>query len=200
MTKLLRIATSVEFLLFVSLQRSPSIFKEHSIFKSFGYVSSLPPLEGWIAPYCPGQVVISGTAATSPPGSRSPLNGTINGWSEARLAAKASDQPNQRMRWNPSAHDLSPPHCTPRVAYFPPSLPTINLSICRGESSCLEDLLSHPLVKVFHWQRNTFSCCCIFTVWRFLVRTIWGYTSYLCWFQMSGEDAWLITHIYCHKL
>ena len=49
--------------LLLSLQERPSVFKEHLIFKSFGYMSSVPSLEEWIVPSCLSQVMISGTGS-----------------------------------------------------------------------------------------------------------------------------------------
>lgn len=49
--------------LLLSLQKRPSVLKEHSIFKSFGHVSSVPQLEGWIVPSWLSQVMISGTGS-----------------------------------------------------------------------------------------------------------------------------------------
>lgn len=80
--------------------------------------------------------------ATSVPGSKSPVNGTINSLSKERRVAEGSDQPNQSMRWNPTTQGLHSPGCL-----FLPSLPIINFSIRSGENSCIKDLLSHPLIK-----------------------------------------------------
>lgn len=46
-------------LLLLLLQKRPPVFKEHLVFKSFGCLSPVPPLEGWTVPSCFSQVRIS---------------------------------------------------------------------------------------------------------------------------------------------
>lgn len=181
--------------LLLSLQKRPSVLKSTQYLKALGICHQHPHWKDGLFLLVLAKSWFLALGATSVSGSKSPVNGTINGLSKERGVAEGWDQPNQSMRWNQTTQGPHSPSCL-----FLPSLPTINLSICSGESSCIKDLLSHPLIKMFHWQRNTFSHCCIFTVWRLLVRTIWGCIFQLCWFQMSGEDTWLITDCYCHEL
>lgn len=62
----------------LSLQMRSSVFKEHDIFKVFGYMSSIPLLEGRIVPSCLAMSWFLALRATSIPVPKTPANGTIN--------------------------------------------------------------------------------------------------------------------------